>query len=332
MKLPFTISFNKIEVKRVAVASALALSILFSLIPSGKACAAELTEIDSMTFRGNREISSIHIGKDVTDISSSAFKGLMRLSSITVSENNPFYASYSNCLYNKDMTELLCFPAALSGAMIPDTVVSIGDNALYGLGDGLKEQIRSVIKEQASENITEELVEGAHFVHTAAGLKWIDTDGGLSDPDSEIKLLTASVIDSCTTKEMSQRKQLEKCFDYFVKTSSYERKMDFPLGDWTEEYAKEILSTGKGNCYNYAAAFAYIAKALGFDSRVCAGTVTSSLGGRTSHAWTEVKLGNKWYIFDTEMQGAKGTGYYKVSYDDYPAAPLEKTASWAVSF
>ena len=291
-----------------------------------------LTTIDSTTFRGNTDISTIHIGSDVTDISSSSFRGLMNLRSITVSENNPFYASYSNCLYNKDMTELLCFPAALQGAVIPESVVSIRENALYGVGESLKAQIKSVVKDQASENMTEEQVPGAHFIHTPSGLKWKNADGSIKDPDTELMKLAASVVDTSTTEGLSQRKQLEKCFNYFVKTSSYERKLDVPLGDWTATYAKEILATGKGNCYNYASGFAYIAKGLGFDAKVCTGTVTSSLGGRTAHAWTEVRIGDNWYIFDTEMQGAKGSGYYKQTYDSYPAGPLMKEASWTVSF
>ncbi len=302
------------------------------LIPFARVNAAELTHIDARTFRGNPKISTIHIGSDVSDISSNAFRGLMNLRSITVSEGNPFYTSYSNCLYNKDMTELLCFPAALTGAMIPESVVSIGENALYGVGLTLKGQIKDVVYAQASENTMEWQVSGAHFVHTASGVMWKAEDGTVKEPDTELLKLTSGVISACTTENMTQRTQLKNCFDYFVKAVSYERKLDVPLGNWTSEYATDILKTGRGNCYNYAAAFAYIAKGLGFEARVCAGTVTSSLGGRTGHAWTEVKLGNEWYIFDTEMQDAKGQGYYKQTYDSYPAGPLEKTASWTVTY
>lgn len=300
--------------------------------PQLRTKAASITQITAQTFRSNTGISTIHIGSDVTDISSSSFRGLMNLRSITVSKNNPFYTSYSNCLYNKEMTELLCFPAALSGAVIPESVVSIRENALYGVGESLKAQIKSVVKDQASENIMEDQVPGAHFIHTPSGLKWKNADGSIKDPDTELMKLAASVVDTSTTQGLSQRKQLEKCFNYFVNTSSYVRKLDVPLGDWTASYAKEILATGKGNCYNYASGFAYIAKGLGFDAKVCTGTVTSSLGGRTAHAWTEVKIGDNWYIFDAEMQGAKGSGYYKQTYDSYPAGPLMKEASWTVSF
>ncbi len=323
-------SVGRIKKSIALVAAAVVMAL--SAAPATQALAAGPTTINATTFRGNTEISTIHIGSDVTEITSGAFRGLMRLRSITVSKNNPFFTSYSNCLYNKDMTELICFPAALTGAMIPESVVSIRENALYGVGDSLKDQIRSVIYAQASEGLMESEVPGEHFIHTDKGVKWRNSDGTYKDPDTDIMKLTARLVETCTTGNMTQRTQLQECFDYFVNAAVYERKIDVPLGDWTRDYAVDILQNGKGNCYNYAAAFAYIARGLGYESRVCTGTVASSKGGRTAHAWTEVKLGNDWYIFDTEMQDAKKSGYYKQTYDSYPAGPLQKDGSWTVYY
>ena len=294
--------------------------------------AKELTKIDASTFRGNTKISTVHIGSDVTEISSSAFRSLMGLRSITVSEKNPYYSSYSNCLYNKDKTELLCFPAALTGALIPETVTSIGENALHGVGDSLKAEIRAVVQSQASNNLMEWDVPGAHFVHTDYGVKWRDEKGNILEPDTQIKKLVASILEVSTNGSQTQSKQLEAAFNYTVNALTYERKLDVPIGNWTESYATNALLSGKGNCYDYAAVFAYVAKGLGYESRVCAGKVESSLGGMTGHAWTEVKVGDKWYIFDTEMQDAKGSGYYKQTYESYPAKPLEKEVSWTVYY
>ncbi|WP_158589471.1 transglutaminase domain-containing protein [Butyrivibrio sp. CB08] len=324
---------NWIKIKfKVCVALMVAAVLLIPPARAAKVDAKELTKISGTTFKRNTQVSTIHIGSDVSEISSNAFRGLINLQSITVSANNPFYTSYSNCLYDKNMTELICFPAALHGAVIPDTVVSIGDNALYGVDQSLKEQVKSVVKAQAAENMMEFDVPGEHFVHTPSGVKWKRADGTIVDPDTDLKKMTAAVVEACTTGDMTQKKQLEKCFNYFVNTSSYERKVDLPIGEWTGPFAADILSTGKGNCYNYASAFAYIAKGLGYDARVCTGTVQSSLGGLTPHAWTEIKFGDEWYIFDTEMQGAKGSGYYKQTYYSYPAAPINKQAVYTISF
>ena len=290
------------------------------------------SKIDQSTFRRNVDITTVHIGSDVTEITPGAFRGLMKLRSITVSENNPFYASYSDCLYNKDMTELLCFPPQLDGAMIPSSVTKIGEYALTGVGGKLKDDIRAVVKSQAEQNLKLEDVPGEHFIHTKYGVKWREADGSYSEPDTELKKLIASVLEFATDETMTQNAQLERCFKYLVDFSSYERNNEVPVGDWTGEYAKDMLMESKGNCYNYAAAFAYMAKGLGYDAKVCTGTVLSSLGGKTPHAWTEVKINENWYVFDAEMQDAKGDGYYKQTYQSYPAKPLEKAAAITVSF
>ncbi|SFQ28630.1 Leucine rich repeat-containing protein [Butyrivibrio proteoclasticus] len=316
--------------KRILV-TVLILMEVFIALPV-KVRASGVTSIDSATFRETPDITTIHIGSDVTEISPNAFRGLMALRSITVSESNPFYSSYCNCLYNKEKTELLCFPAALTGAYIPETVTSIGKNALYGVADSLRTEIRHLVEAQAQSNLMEWQVPGEHFIHTPYGVKWKDAAGNTVEPDTDLKKLIASVLETSTTESMSQRQQLEYAFNYLVDSVSYERKMDVPIGNWTGSYATDMLLNGKGNCYGYAAAFAYIAKGLGFDSRVCSGMVQSSLGGKTPHAWTEVKLGDKWYIFDSEMQDAKGEGYYKQTYDSYPAKPLEKQLTWTVYY
>ncbi|RKM56414.1 hypothetical protein D6853_06405 [Butyrivibrio sp. X503] len=322
---------NKKRITVRIITSLLTIALLTGMC-SVKASAMGPTKIDAMTFRDNTDITTVHIGSDVTEITPGAFKCLMKLRSITVSENNPFYTSYSNCLYNKDMTELLCFPPALDGAMIPSSVTSIGEYALTGVGSKLKADIRAAIKSSADNNLKLEDVPGEHFIHTQYGIKWREADGNYSEPDTELKQLVASVLDFATDENMTQNAQLERCFKYMVDFSAYERDNEVPVGNWTGEYAKEMLLEGKGNCYKYAAAFAYLAKGLGYDAKVCTGTVLSSLGGKTPHAWTEVKVNETWYIFDTEMQDAKGDGYYKQTYQSYPAKPLDKAAAITVSY
>lgn len=318
--------FNRI----VSVLTALVLGLV--LIPAAPSKADVLTVIDSSTFAGNSRITTVHIGSDVMEITSGAFRDLMNLRSITVSDNNPYYSSFSNCLYDKDLTELLCFPAALKGAAIPETVVSIRENALYGVSDDLKQQIKRAVELQALDGAMLEEVPGEHFVYTEYGLMWRKADGTLIKPDSEIMQQTGALIEAATNSRMNQKQQLRKCFDFLVNAVSYERSYDTPTGNWPGVYAVNMLENGKGNCYNYAAAFAYIARGLGYEAKVCTGTVTSSKGGRTPHAWTEIKMGDEWFVFDAEMQDAKGDGYYRQTYSSYPAKPLDKEMTYTVSY
>ena len=312
---------------------AMAVALLSTNTITCRAFAGDAGEvIDSSTFKSNYKITTIHIGSDVYEITANAFRNLINLQAITVSANNPIYASYSGCLYDKQMTELLCFPPALSGAYIPDTVVSIGEYALHGVPQDLKDSIVSVVESQALEYGPEVDVPGAHFVHDGGTVKWKCADGTIIVPNTSLMAMSAALLNDCTTMNMRRTDKLQSSFDYLTEILSYERSTEIPTGDWAEDYAEKALSTGKANCYGYAAAFAYLASGLGYESRVCVGTVTSSLGGRTLHSWTEVRLGNRWYVFDPEMQDAKGGGYYKQTYDSYPAGPLEKTGSFLVSF
>lgn len=296
--------------------------ILFMLGISTISSRAASSTIDWSTFGNNTKITKVHIGSDVDEITSGAFRKLGNLQEITVSADNPFYASYSGCLYDKDLTELLRYPPKLKSAVIPSTVVSIGENALHGVPEKLKAQIRDVVEAQASGDLPEKDIPGAHFIHTERGVKWKREDGAVVMPTSNIMNLAANVVDNSTTSLMTQPEQLEAAFNYLSKSISYVRSAETPSGDWVREYASATLSTRTGNCYGYAAAFAYVARGLGYEARVCTGTIKSALGGKTPHAWTEVKMGKSWYIFDTEMQAAKGSGYYKQTYDSYPAGPI----------
>lgn len=96
--------------------------------------------------------------------------------------------------------------------------------------------------------------------------------------------------------------KLQKCFEYLWKNYSYQRFYETPTAASMPGYANDMLASGKGNCYRYAASFAYIAKVLGYDSRVAVGSISSLRGGMTPHGWTEVKLGNTWYMCDANMQ------------------------------
>lgn len=305
-----------------ALALILVLAVLGTNTITSKA--SEISTIDYTTFKNNYGITSVHVGKDVDEITGSAFRNLANLRSITVSASNPFYASYGGCLYDKAMTELLCFPPALTGAYIPTSVVSIGANALHGVPEDLKQAIRDTVEGHASEFYLEGDVHGSHFVHEGNTVRWRMADGTIVSPYSNIMNLAAMIVSGCTDSSMKQSDQLERCFLQLVNTVTDSRSAEVPTGNWTKTYAQDTLTTGLGNSFGYAASFAYIARGLGYEARVCTGTVPSSNGGRTDHAWTEVKMGKSWYIFDAQMQDSYGSGYFKQTYEGYPAGQLEK--------
>ena len=77
---------------------------------------------------------------------------------------------------------------------------------------------------------------------------------------------------------------------YIIDNTSYKRTYDTPAGDWTGEYAMQLYTSGEGNCYRYASAFAYLVSGLGYEARVVTGEIGARRGGTNPHGWAEVKF------------------------------------------
>lgn len=99
---------------------------------------SSVTSIGRYAFH-NCKIERIIIPSSVTSIGSNVFLGCGSLTSITVDPNNSNYSSVDGVLFNKDITELIQYPAGNTSASysIPDSVTSIRDNA-FRFGHSLK--------------------------------------------------------------------------------------------------------------------------------------------------------------------------------------------------
>ncbi|MBP3508003.1 MAG: leucine-rich repeat protein [Lachnospiraceae bacterium] len=91
---------------------------------------SSVTSIGSYAFH-SCQFESVIIPSGVTSIGSNAFLGCGRLTSITVDPNNSNYSSVDGVLFNKDITELIRYPAGNTSTSysIPDSVTSIRNNA-----------------------------------------------------------------------------------------------------------------------------------------------------------------------------------------------------------
>lgn len=77
-------------------------------------------------------LTSATIGTGVTNIGTTQFAGCSSLTNIAVAAANPRYASISQMLFNKTLTELIECPAGFVGSYdIPNGVVFIDDSAFY---------------------------------------------------------------------------------------------------------------------------------------------------------------------------------------------------------
>lgn len=70
----------------------------------------KITSVYEYAFNCDEKIKVINIGADVTDIDTKAFYSCWNLECIYVDEDNPNYCDIDGVLYNKDKTEVLCYP------------------------------------------------------------------------------------------------------------------------------------------------------------------------------------------------------------------------------
>ena len=90
-----------------------------------------LTSIGDSAFRDCTSLTSIELPDGLTSIATSAFSGCTKLIGITVSDGNQHYCDLNGVLFNKNKTELICYPEGKteSAYTIPYGVTSIGDSA-----------------------------------------------------------------------------------------------------------------------------------------------------------------------------------------------------------
>lgn len=69
-----------------------------------------ITSVREFTLNCDDKIKTIRIGENVEFVDGKAFYSCWALQNIEVDENNPNYCDVDGVLYNKDKTEILCYP------------------------------------------------------------------------------------------------------------------------------------------------------------------------------------------------------------------------------
>ena len=95
------------------------------IIPNG------VTNIGNYAFRSCYNLINITIPDSVTNIGNGAFAACVGLKTIDLASENSNYIAINGVLFNKDKTQLKCYPAGKTDEsyVIPDSVTSIGDSA-----------------------------------------------------------------------------------------------------------------------------------------------------------------------------------------------------------
>ncbi len=152
----------------------------------------------------------------------------------------------------------------------------------------------------------------------ASGYFYVDPTGvRITAP--AVKAAVSFVVSNSKSSQSAQQR-LKSCFNALLKYPYRTYYTSIPAAGKLPSYAEYMFQNRGGNCYCYAAAMAYIAKVLGFESRVAAGGVTAYAGRQLSpHGWCEVKIGSQWKMCDCSMQNAhKDQNLFLVTRKQYP--------------
>ena len=207
---------------------------------------------------------------------------------------------------------------------IPLAQAAVGHT--YEISDGKERWLTSECKAEHEE--------GIYFIGT--GFYFIDAeghfvreteingfkfgpDGVYTSGDPELDELIQTVLDEYYSPELSRDELLKKVFDYTVNSFKYKRRTFYKSGDrsYAVEAAKIMLSERTGNCYNYAATFCMLARALGYDAYVCSGVVGRD---KDPHGWCEMLIDDVPYICDAELMMKKpGLDMYMKTYQQLSA-------------
>ena len=122
-----------------------------------------------------------------------------------------------------------------------------------------------------------------------------DAGGHFTTGDAWVDGQLRQIVLSQTDSSMTRDEMLQACFAYCRDNYRYLKWNIYRAGDtsFTLAAARQMLSTGRGNCYCYASVFWYLARWLGYDAKIFSGAV---LGG--PHSWVEIDG----YIYDTQLE------------------------------
>lgn len=122
---------------------------------------------------------------------------------------------------------------------------------------------------------------------------------GFSSGDWVLDKLLAEILEEQLGEETRQTEQLRLLYRYVRDSFRYRKGRIYEMGDtsWLTEEAKKLASTGRGNCYSYAALLCELYRAVGVDAEIYSGRIAGS-----PHAWVEAEIDGDRYIFDVEME------------------------------
>jgi len=143
------------------------------------------------------------------------------------------------------------------------------------------------------------------------GYAYVDSTG-IRIKDKTVQYAVKYVVAHTKSSDKKSVK-LRKCYTYLHTHYPYKRYYDglYPTAKDMSKMGQQMFKEKKGNCHRYAICFAYIARVLGYDSKVVVGDTGRIGGGWTPHGWALIKNGKNWYVCDPDMELHNVDAYMK---------------------
>lgn len=136
-----------------------------------------------------------------------------------------------------------------------------------------------------------------------------DEDGYYTTGNEALDESVRAVIAECTTDDMMQLEKLRACYDYvrafkyLGRNAAFGPEVKVIPNDRLLEFGEKIFTTGKGDCYNFTAAFCLLARQLGYSAEPIVGECAYYWNwGGIAHGCVEVQIDGETWLFDPQIE------------------------------
>lgn len=136
-----------------------------------------------------------------------------------------------------------------------------------------------------------------------------DEDGYYTTGNEALDDAVQAAIAECTTEDMTQLEKLRACYDYvrafkyLGRNAAFGPEVKVIPNDRLLEFGEKIFTTGKGDCYNFTAAFCLLARQLGYSAEPIVGECAYYWNwGGIAHGWVEVQIDGETWLFDPQIE------------------------------
>ena len=174
--------------------------------------------------------------------------------------------------------------------------------------------------------------DGYYLKDGKLGDLYFGKDGRYTTGDTELDALVAGILKKLMEENPDKeglsllRVVHEYCRDSFKYLRRYDNALEVGATGWAPKEAKVMFTTGRGNCYNYAAAFWALSRGLGWETYAISGTCTKT---DQPHGWCLINIDGADYFFDCEWEMAYRVQHDPPRYDmDMFMISMERQSYW----